>query len=138
VENGPATYAKIRRIFAGVCAWVTDHRRDRAGGLKDRILRHIDAHYLDTQLSQTQMAARLGISAPYLSSFFRQEMGETMVDYVNKLRVERAKELLLAERDPLDKIARDVGCGSAKTLIRLFHRYVGVTPRRFRELNQVE
>jgi len=138
VESGPETYAKIRAIYAGVCAWVSDHRGDRAGALKERVLRYVHEHYLDNQLSQTGMAARLGISAPYLSAFFRQETGESMVDYVNKLRVERAKDLLLKGRSPLEKIARAVGCGSDKTLIRLFHRYVGVTPRRFRELNQVD
>jgi AraC-like DNA-binding protein len=136
VEYGPETWARIKRIYLGVCGWINEHRRERSSGLKARVLRHIHEHYLDNQLSQTAMAARLGISAPYLSAFFRQEMGESMVEYVNKLRVERAKELLLKEPMSLERIAREVGCGSGRTLIRLFHRYVGVTPRRFRELNE--
>jgi two-component system response regulator YesN len=132
-ENVHEIYKKIKSIYSQACQYLNSQRKSHNFLLKERILTYIHNHFSEMNLSQTLIADELGITAPYLSSFFKHEAGESMVDYINKLRIEQAKMLLAQGNMSLAEISHAVGCGSDKTLIRLFNRFEGVTPGRFRE-----
>jgi AraC-like DNA-binding protein len=133
----PETYRRTRRIYREICAYLNHARSDRHIVLRERVLAYIREHYLEETLSQTEIADEMGITAPYLSSFFKQETGTSMVDHINRLRIEKAKALLAEGGQSLSQVAGASGFGTDKTLIRLFKRFEGVTPGRFRELRFV-
>ncbi len=137
-ENVHEIYKKIKWIYRQTCQYLNSRKKSHKIQLKEKILTYIQNHFSEMNLSQTLIAEELGITAPYLSSFFKHEIGENMVDYVNKLRLEQAKHLLVEGKMSLAEIARAVGCGSDKTLIRLFNRFEGITPGRFRESRSAE
>ena len=93
-ESVPDTYRRTKRIYREVCRYLNGIRNDRHFVLRERVLAYIHEHYLEESLSQTRIAEDLGITAPYLSSVFKQETGTSMVDYINRLRVDQAKVLL--------------------------------------------
>ncbi len=83
-------------------------------------------HRLDT------LSARAGFSARHLTRVFARELGVTPARYVERIRIEAAREMLAGSNAPLDVIARASGLGSAETLRRTFVREVGVTPHAYR------
>ncbi|MEV2273272.1 helix-turn-helix domain-containing protein [Nonomuraea africana] len=67
-----------------------------------------------------------------LTRLFRQELGTTPARYVERARMERAKNLLETGDQPLDVVARRSGFGSPETMRRAFARELGVPPAAYR------
>jgi transcriptional regulator GlxA family with amidase domain len=78
------------------------------------------------------MAARAALSVRQLTRRFQHEMGVTPAHYVERVRVEHAKNLLETGDQPIEIVARRAGFGSPETLRRAFVRAVGVTPTTYR------
>lgn len=94
----------------------------------------LDAVVLDPvgDHSITTLAARAAISERHLTRLFRQEVGLTPGQYVEQVRVEAAKLLLVTGNSSQDSIARRTGFGSTETMRRSFRRNVGVSPGTYR------
>lgn len=98
-----------------------------------QIQRYIDANYADPNLSVQMVADAFSISLPYLSRIFKKEYGSGLLDYINRYRVEKAKELLRnGSEKSIATIAVSIGFSSSQTLIRAFKRYEGVTPGQYK------
>ncbi|MEU4547266.1 helix-turn-helix domain-containing protein [Nonomuraea dietziae] len=72
------------------------------------------------------------MSVRQLTRLFGKELGTTPARYVERARVERAKNLLETGDQPLDAVARRSGFGSPETMRRAFVRALGVTPAAYR------
>ena len=90
------------------------------------ILEYVDRHY--TEISVAQVAEYFGYSANYFSKYFKRETGSSFVDYVNKKRINKAVELLVATDYTVDVICSEVGFSDKKHFYELFKRLVGTTP----------
>jgi AraC-like DNA-binding protein len=91
----------------------------------------IDTHALAPRLSLRDLARRAGGGVSHLGAAFRRAYGLTPVEYRTRLRLARARELLLTARSPMAEIATEAGFGDARYLARLFRRAFGTTPRTF-------
>lgn len=99
-----------------------------------QIQRYIDQNYADQNLSVQMVADAFRISLPHLSRIFKKEYGTGLLDYINRYRIERAKELLLCgSEESIAAIATCVGFSSSQTLIRAFKRYEGITPGQYKQ-----
>jgi two-component system response regulator YesN len=58
-----------------------------------RIIDYVNKYYKEN-ISLDTAAEKINLSSKYLSSYFKKETGENFVDYVTKVRVEKAKELI--------------------------------------------
>ena len=81
-------------------------------------------------------ASEFGLTGPYVSKIFKDQMGEGIQDYINKVRLNQAKVHLLEEQLNLEHIARKVGYSNSNGIVRVFKKYEGVTPGQFREINR--
>jgi len=63
-------------------------------------------------------------------------MGITIIDYLTSVRIERAKQLLLATDQNCTEICFEVGYNNQSYFTRTFKGFVGMTPRQFRRKNQ--
>jgi transcriptional regulator GlxA family with amidase domain len=79
------------------------------------------------------MVAHSGLSPRTFTRRFRAATGYAPIDYVQTLRIEEAKQLLEAEKTPVDQIAFEVGYEDPNSFRRIFKRLVGVTPARYRQ-----
>lgn len=79
-----------------------------------------------------ELAKELGISAAYLQRLFRQVHGMTIIDYLNRMRIERAKLLLLNTDDPVVEIAMEAGFNSRQHFTRVFTSLEGIPPQEYR------
>jgi transcriptional regulator GlxA family with amidase domain len=88
--------------------------------------------HLDGDLSVAALAARVHLSERQFARVFRREVGATPADYVERLRVERARTVLETDPMPLEAVARRCGFAGAELMRRAFQRRLGTTPREYR------
>ncbi|MBD2867398.1 response regulator transcription factor [Paenibacillus arenilitoris] len=84
-------------------------------------------------ISLDDVAVHAQMSSSYLSTFFKQETGETFIEYLTRLRIDKAKTLMMNAQLRLYEIAQLVGYQDVKYFSRLFKRVVGVTPAEYRQ-----
>lgn len=97
------------------------------------VRKYIEEHYANPNLSLKALEDEFGISGKYVSSLFREEIGEKFVDYLAKLRLERAEKLLMESNDTVQDIAGQVGYTNPMTFIRGFKKHFGMTPGDYRK-----
>jgi AraC-like DNA-binding protein/ligand-binding sensor protein len=84
------------------------------------------------KLSLEEIAAVSGLSAPYFSTIFKEEMGENLPAYLNRLRVEKAQRLLLESSLSLSDIAGICGFEDQSWFSKIFKAYTGISPGKYR------
>lgn len=87
------------------------------------------------QLSLKNVANHVHLNANYLSVLFKEQTNLTFSEYVTRLRLEKAKKLLLTSHLTVEDIANEVGYQTSKYFIKVFKASEGVTPYRFRKIN---
>lgn len=84
------------------------------------------------ELSLSDVARRVNVSAGYFSMLFKKATRLNFVDYVARLRVEKAKNLLQNPSFRISEVAYEVGFQSLSQFNRTFRRTVGTAPRAWR------
>jgi AraC-like DNA-binding protein/ligand-binding sensor protein len=85
------------------------------------------------KISLQEIAKVSGLSAPYFSTVFKNEMGENLSSYLNRLRVEEASRLLTKTKMSISDIAGACGFEDQSWFSKIFKSFTGVSPGRFRE-----
>lgn len=89
-------------------------------------------HNIDEQLKLETIAPLFGYNSAYLGKIFRQNVGESFNTYVDRIRIERAKELLRQEKMKVYEIAERVGYRSVDYFHKKFLKNVGMSPAAYR------
>ena len=97
----------------------------------DRTMGYLKEHYAQ-RLTLEDLASLEHISTSYLSRKFKQRTGVTVITYINRLRVEKAQQLLAASTISIDEIAYQTGFDSPKYFYRVFKSVTGESPAGFR------
>ena len=79
------------------------------------------------------MADYFFLNPSYLSQLFKAETGEVFTDYVNKIRMEEAKRMLLQTDYKIQYIADMVGYASSQHFNRTFKKYIGMQPAEYKK-----
>lgn len=91
----------------------------------------IHEHY-DSPLKVADIAGAVNLHPNYLHRLFRAEMGVSLMTYVTRYRMEKAKMLLANTGIPVTQIGAYVGIGSSQYFSAVFKRHVGQTPSEYR------
>lgn len=98
----------------------------------DTILEFVTDHYYE-RISVPQLANLVHVSEGYLNKCFKKRTGVSIIKYVNLLRIEEAKHMLISTDMPIDQIAVAVGYNSPKYFCRVFKHCTAVAPSDFRK-----
>ncbi len=104
----------------------------RTNPLVKHALAYLHQHY-HHQITRRQVARAAGMSEDYLSRVFHRELGLSPWDYLNRLRIQQAKERLRDSDDSIQVVARRVGFHDRAYFSRIFRKLTGVPPQVFRE-----
>ncbi|MGG3311588.1 response regulator transcription factor [Paenibacillus sp. FSL W8-0187] len=121
----------ITAVKDGVGGLVDSLNNDVKSPVIQQILHHIQHHY-NEDLSLKVLGAQYHIHPVYLGHLFHKETGENFTEYINRYRIERAKELLRNSSTKVQDIAKNVGYWETGYFYKQFKKFVGVSPRDFR------
>ena len=100
--------------------------------LVQRALQYVQEHiYMD--ISQENTANHLYVSPSYLSRIFRKQTGESYVQHVTRLKMEKAIELLKDPQYRAYQVGEMLGYNTPKYFAKLFQAYTGMTPTAYRK-----
>ena len=92
---------------------------------------YIEEHYAE-DLTLGRIAEAIYVSPPYLSNLFKDKMDVNLVAYIHKVRIDKAKKLLLESSLSIQKVAELVGYRHEKHFMQIFKKSCGMTPSQFR------
>jgi two-component system, response regulator YesN len=104
------------------------------GNKIEKMIEYVKQNYLDCNFSLQCMCEHFNMSVSNLSNYFKANTEENISDYVNRLRIEKAKELLKQTDKSIQDIVYIIGYLNVSSFIRKFKAETGVTPGKFREL----
>ncbi|GIO39602.1 putative HTH-type transcriptional regulator YtdP [Paenibacillus antibioticophila] len=124
---------EITNILSFICKRIQSKTGNRFYEMSRNIIQFVNNHYGEVTLNVAMIADHLGITPSYMSRLFKEQTGETLPDYINKVRLEKAKVLLRDEKLNISEAAVKVGYLNSNALIRSFKKYEGVTPGKYKE-----
>ncbi|MGO4733433.1 response regulator [Paenibacillus sp. 2KB_22] len=126
------TFDELVRALQQVAAQtIQSLLQDLKNPIVNQVLQHIDKHYAE-ELSLKLLGAHYHLHPVYLGQLFHKETGETFAEYINKYRIERAKEQLRNTNLKVHEIARNVGYWETGYFYKQFRKYVGISPTDFK------
>ncbi|MEF2247444.1 MULTISPECIES: helix-turn-helix domain-containing protein [unclassified Paenibacillus] len=127
-----------KQMYQKVCKVVLEAKTDRRHQLYNSMTVYIEQHVQDSNLSLTSMSEHFQLTPQYLSTFFKKYSGQNVTDFISRLRVRKAKTLLLTTTLTVSEIAQKIGYANEVGFIRLFKKMEGVTPGKYRDMAENE
>jgi AraC-like DNA-binding protein/ligand-binding sensor protein len=84
------------------------------------------------KITLQEVSTAAGLSAPYFSTIFKEEIGENLSCYLNRLRVEKAAHMLTETGLTLNEIASSCGFEDQSWFSKIFKSFTGISPGRYR------
>ncbi len=123
---------QLVQCVADLCAHLTALKKSQSNRIIDELLYILQHRYADSSLSLQTVADQLGLTPNYLSSLFKRQMGENFSDYLEKLRIEKACQLLRDVQYKVYQVADAVGYTDPRHFAKVFKAATGKTPLAYR------
>lgn len=127
------TYAKVAQIFADL---LSDHEQQYMQSSKYSLIQpaldYIHTHFREP-ISVIALAEMCGISDEYLRTLMRSHTGQTPLSYINTLRLEHARKLLISGYYTVAQAAAESGFESPEYFSRVFKKQYHITPKKVTE-----
>lgn len=96
-------------------------------------IRFYISQHITENISREALAAFVGFTPDYLSSYFKKETGSTLNQYIHNEKIQFAKRMLLQTDLPVSVIAQNLGFETSSYFTALFKKTTGMTPREYRK-----
>lgn len=102
-----------------------------------KVIRYVNMN-LDSDLSLKVLSREASMNPGWLSSIFRRETGIALVRYINSQRIFKAAKLIRETHDNIANIASEVGINDENYFTKIFRKFMGITPSKYRALCRKE
>lgn len=133
------TTTKIKstvKLFRGVIMMVIrdikNYRLDNSNYIIKKAVDYIEKNY-DKEVSLKFLAEYLNLSKHYVCYLFKKETGDNISLYVNKLRIEKAKQLVLESNYKIKEIYDKLGFSDQQYFCKIFKKLTGMTVVQYRD-----
>ncbi|AIQ63682.1 chemotaxis protein CheY [Paenibacillus stellifer] len=114
---------------------IREQREEQTMTVLGRAKKYIEERYTD-DLSLEEVADYVHLNPHYFSKIFKQEYGETFIDFVTRLRIGKAISLISEGRLTLKEVSFEAGYKDPNYFSRVFKKITGVSPTEFKVQNQ--
>ncbi|MBT2289631.1 response regulator transcription factor [Paenibacillus albidus] len=129
-----ASIGELTRIIQEAAAVTVDALiRDVKSPVVQQVLNYIHESYFE-DVSLKTLGVQYNIHPVYLGQLFHKEVNESFTDYINKYRIEKAKEQLRSSGLKVHEIARNVGYWETGYFYKQFKKHVGISPTEYKGL----
>lgn len=130
-------FSLLRLLLASVVEGIRLKKNTMGESIATRILDYIYANYADSSLSLTVIAHELGFQKDYISKLFKTEYGENLSVVLEKIRIEKACELLREGDVRIVDVSEAVGYNSDISFRRAFKKVTGLTPVEYKSIDRL-
>lgn len=124
---------ELYAILQEVCDYVSKQMKNQnLGALEEKVKDFIFENYSDKVLNVSMLGDKFNMTPTYLSKLFKNYTGKSLLDFINMVRIEKAKELLEQEELTVAQVAEMVGFSNSNAFIRVFKKYEGITPGKYK------
>lgn len=120
-------------ILQYVSRQLYDQSQSQELRLFNDIVRYINDNFQNEQMSLEYVSKKFNVSIYYISKFFKNIAGYNFNQYITRLRMERAKELLASTKKTLREITVEIGYIDESSFLRKFKSNFGETPGQYRK-----
>jgi two-component system response regulator YesN len=106
-------------------------KKVQSGHTMNEIAKYIELNYY-RNITLQDISSKFHLNREYISRKFKQELQENVIDYLNRVRIEKSKVLLLNPQIKIVDVAGKVGYQDEKYFSRVFKKWEGQTPKDFR------
>ena len=134
ITGSPAVFSdKVKSLLAALFEFRDTRAEGRYRSVIVKAREYINGNFADAELSLNSTAAHVGISPNHLSTVFTKETGENFIEYLTRIRIERAKLLLGSTSMKNSDIAGETGFSDPHYFSYIFKKNTGFSPREFRK-----
>lgn len=130
--NAQSLRHQIGILFSETMMLRDGHSKKKYSKLLEDAKAFIDKNYKHDDMSLNMVAAQVNISPSYFSTIFSNEMGQTFVEYLTYVRLEKARELLMCSNMRTAEIGYEVGYKDSHYFSYIFKKVVGCSPKEYR------
>ncbi len=129
-------HLKIYSTFYELLNKITCENSDSYNPLRS-VIQYIEENHSDTELSNTKLAQKMGISEVYLRKLFITHQNCTPKQYILNLRILKAKQMLTETSHSVTHISEECGFSSLYYFCRAFKEKTTMTPTEYANLNKI-
>lgn len=133
LDDTPKTEKYINDILSKALEMRDKVSDSRYSSLINSARNYIYEHYNDEDISLNQVAASVNISPNHFSSVFKKETGETFIEFLTTVRMDKAKELLETTDMKASEVGYEVGYRDPHYFSYIFKKTQNITPKQYRE-----
>lgn len=124
----------FRQLIDGICAKIHEAQKDSSQdkGLSKKVQQYIQENFRDADLNVSLTGQHFHMTPSYLSSIYKKQTGDSLLEYLNQVRLDEA-ERLLAQGMSVAEVAEKAGFRDSTYLIRVFKKKRGVTPGQIKQ-----
>lgn len=115
-----------------VCQGMSTSKVKESESVVAKAKAYINENY-QKDISLDDVSRMVDISPYYFSKLFKQEQGENFIEYLTKIRMQKARQLLKNQKYSIKEICAMCGYSDPNYFSRIFKKYEGVTPSEYRE-----
>lgn len=93
--------------------------------------KYIDENY-ERGITVSEISRYIGVSMSYLSRIFKDETGNTIINYINEKKIQKAKEYLGGTDMKIYEIAEKLGFENTTYFSYFFKKYTGISPKEYK------
>jgi len=124
-------FGHIREAYRAQSERVNEQKHSAKRQLCEELEEYIRSRHTEEDMTLYQVAAHFGLTEGYLYPFFKEHMGMTFADYLEKVRIDHACRLLTDTDTSVKDVALGVGYASDHSFRRAFKRVVGILPTEY-------
>ena len=132
----PDAYADVRRLLdEQEHVEISRQTGTSKPNYVEKCISCIHESYADTMLSVETIAETCGLNSSYISKLFKKEIGIGLLEYLQRYRISRAKEIIRQNPNVrIKELCESVGYANVATFIRVFKKIEGPSPGQYRDM----
>lgn len=122
----------LQEYLKAVCDCVAQASPNKAYPLCEEIKQFVKDNYSDVDMNVNSIAGKFLLNPAYLSNMFKRNTGINLLAYINRVRIDEAKKLLLEKPDiSIEELSENTGFSNSRSFRRIFQRYENIPPSKF-------
>ena len=127
--------AAVKSHLLGILPSIAEMMNERNAYSSEHVVDNIKAYIRNNSektLTLEKISSLFFLNPSYCSFLFKEKTGVNFIDYVNQVRIDKAKAMLESSEEKVYKIAKALGYDNSKYFFRVFKKQTGLTPEEYR------